>query len=647
MKIKITLLLFLVYSYAFSQVSDKKGITGDIAEQEAKSYLPFNLNTSLVVNNYDLKYHRCEWNVDPNNNFISGSITSYFVPTVNGVNQIEFDFSTIMNVDSAIFHGNVVAHSHSNNVLQISFPTSLNIGTLDSVTVYYKGSPIATGFGSFTQSFHNSIPIISTLSEPYGAMDWWPCKQSLDDKIDSVDIIITTPNQYRAGTNGVLISETASGNNKIYHWQSHYPIAAYLIGIAVTNYAVYSDYLPLNPTDTLEILNYVYPEDSAGAILETPFIKDVISLYDSLFITYPFYREKYGHCQWNIGGGQEHQTMSFVSDFSAPLIAHECAHQWFGDFVTCASFQDVWLNEGFATYLEALTQEFLFQPANWTFWKSNTRDVITSFPDGSVFCTDTSSVSRIFDTRLTYEKGAFLLHMLRWKLGDSLFFQGCRNYLNDPSLAFGYAKTDDLKNHLETISGLPLTNFFDQWYYNQGHPTYFINWNVIGNDLFLKIDQTQSDPSVSYFQMPVAIEFQNGASDTTIVFDNTFAGQLFQTTIGFTPTIVTFDPEIWLLSANNAVTFDPTLSTNELGLSRQLINVYPNPVLNKFTIENNGRAVEAKIVLKNSIGQNILLESKLLSEGKNEINLSGIAKGIYILSIKAEGFTLNKKIVKE
>ncbi len=537
----------LQYQQQFNQLVD--------FENKAHSYIGQGI-TSTVPDNYDLKYHRFNWRVDPAIKYISGSVASYFVPLVSGFNQIYFDLSNSLIVDSVDYHGLAATFVQlAGNSLRITLPAPLAAYNIDSLKVSYHGTPPSNGFGSFEISTHSGTPVLWTLSEPFGALDWWPCKQSLNDKIDSIDVIIATPQAYKVASNGVLISVTQSGSDKIYHWQSHYPIPAYLVAIAVTNYSVYSNYLPMSTNDTLEILNYVYPENLATAQSQTPEILNIISLYNSLTIPYPFAKEKYGHCQFGWGGGMEHQTMSFVNNFSQFLIAHECAHQWFGDKVTCGSWEDIWLNEGFATYMEGLTQQYQ-HPTQWYNWKLSKKNNIISSPGGSVLCDDTTSVNRIFNGRLSYNKGAYLLHMLRWKLGDTLFFQSLRNYLNDPVLAYSYAKTPDLKNHLESTGGQNLTGFFNQWYYKQGYPTYQVNWHRNGTNVIVQINQTQSHASVSFFEMPVPIKFSTSGFDTTLVFNHTFSGQVFTRTINFPASSAAFDPDLWLLSGNNTVTYD-------------------------------------------------------------------------------------------
>ena len=550
------LILFILQSFtSFSQ--NAKFIEDEFEqmvtqERSAHQYIGQNISSS-VSNNYDLKYHRFEWKINPAVKYIEGAVTTYFVPTVAGFSQVDFDLSNSLTVDSVRYHGLPVSFVHATgDALQITLPTTIPMNILDSIKVHYKGVPPNNGFGSFVQSTHSGTPIIWTLSEPFGAKDWWPCKQSLNDKIDSIDVFITTPQAYRVASIGVLVSEIQSGSDKIYHWRSRYPIAAYLIAFAVTNFSVYHHYLRLSPTDSIDIVNYVYPENLATAQSQTPGIINIISLFDSLTIVYPFKNEKYGHCQFGWGGGMEHQTMSFVVNFSHALIAHEAAHQWFGDYITCGSWEDIWLNEGFATYMEGLTQQYLF-PANWQSWKSGKVNSITSLAGGSVRCDDTTSVNRIFSGRLSYNKGAYLLHMLRWKLGDNLFFQSLKNYLNDPGLANNYAKTPDFKYHLEQTSGQNLTPFFDQWYYKQGYPSYQVGWHQINGEVVVKINQTTSHASVSFFEMPVPVRFQAAGFDTTLIFNHTFSGQVFTIPLNFTATTVTFDPTLWLISKTNTV----------------------------------------------------------------------------------------------
>lgn len=502
-----------------------------------------------VGTGYDVKYHRFIWTVDPDTCYIKGIVTTYFQTLEAGFNTASFELSSQLTVDSVKYAGTLAGFTHLNNQLDIHLGTTLPSGRLDSVTIWYHGVPGSdSGFGSFIKDQHNGTPIVWTLSEPYGASDWWPCKNILCDKIDSIDVYVITPQEYRAASNGRLVEETLNGSSKTYHWKHRYPIAAYLIAIAVTNYSVYSDYVPLG-TDTLEMLNYVYPENlgtfSAGTPLQIP----VLQLYDSLFGTYPFIKEKYGHAQFNWGGGMEHQTMSFVIGEGFDLLAHEMAHQWYGDKVTCNSWHDIWVNEGFATYCQGITLQSAWGGQYWPVWLRQRIDDITAMPDGSVYCWDTTSVNNVFSWRLSYEKGAMVLHMLRWIMGEDAFFQGMKNIIADPSLAYGYAGTADIQRNFELSSGMNLDEYFTDWIYGQGHPIYTIN-NIINPDssVLVTIEQTPSHNSVSYFELPVPLRFKNSDHDTILVFNNTFSGQTYTAWPGFVPDSVFFDPEMRLLA---------------------------------------------------------------------------------------------------
>lgn len=642
MKAILSIVLLLSVQIYFGQNFNQQEFD-DLVEAEAKSHHKHIQNKGVPqAVNYDLKYHRLEWEVNPEVLYIKGAVTSYFKPVVVGFNDIYFDFSNALSVDSVVYHGTNLSFTQPvGNVLQITLPATIPQNTLDSITVFYQGVPVpASGFGSFIQSSHLNDSIIWTLSEPYGALEWWPCKQDLNDKIDSIDIIVTTPQKYRVGSQGLLISETNVGMDKVYHWKHRYPIPAYLISLAITNYAVYSDIAPLS-MGNLEILNYVYPEDSSVMSAQSPDIIPIMQLFDTLFTPYPFMNEKYGHAQFGWGGGMEHQTMSSMANFSFSLMAHELAHQWFGDKVTCGSWKDIWLNEGFATYLTGLSHKYL-APTWWWTWRESTLNSIVSQPNGSVYNTDTVSVNRIFDGRLTYKKGAYLLRMLEWKLGEQDFYQGVRNYLNDNNLAYSYAMTDHLKIHLETVSGLNLTEFFNDWFYGEGFPSYQIGFTQAGNNVNFTVNQTQSDPSVSFYEMPIPIYVKGQGFDTTYVFNHQFSGEIFSATVPFTVDSVFFDPELWIISANNSI----VLSVEEPEMVVDDVLIYPNPTKDILNIKIGSTKLIESINIFNGLGQTVEIEITNNTQNSFQINTNHLAKGNYLIELKISGETIQRKINK-
>ncbi len=597
---------------------------------------------------YDVKYYRLNLLFeDIDNKYVAGEVTTYFETKTTGFNQISFDLAGNINVDSVIFRQNKIPMSsitHISDELTINLPTTIANGTIDSISVFYQGIPDPSGgFGSFIQDSHNETPIIWTLSEPYGAKDWWPCKQSLNDKADSIDVYVTNEDVYKAASNGLLISETTQSGMKTAHWKHKHPITAYLVAVAVTNYSTYSDNVTLTTGQNVEVLNYVYPEDLSYAQNNTPNVLDVIQLYSDLFIPYPFYNEKYGHAQFGWGGGMEHQTMSFMVSFGHGLMAHELAHQWFGDFVTCGSWAHIWLNEGFATYLDGMTHEHnLSGGDDFDSWKSDRINYVVSQPGGSVWVDDTTSVNRIFNGRLSYYKGALVLHMLRKTVGDDAFFQGLQNYLTDPNIANGYAMTSDLQAHIEATYGSSLEYYFDDWFYGEGYPIYNIAYsqNTPGN-INIKINQSQSDSSVDFFEMKVPVKFHGATQDSVIWFDNTSNGQQYIVNLGFTVTSVEFDPNNDIVSTGTTVLKVGTLKDG----IRSFIS--PNPANEEIKVNFIEKIKPEKVNIIDYTGRII----KSFEEENNasyifKYDIKDLPRGLYFISFKQEGKTVSKKFIK-
>jgi aminopeptidase N len=572
----------------------------------------------------DLIYQRLNFTVDPAVNFISGSVISLVKFLKDNISPIQFDLADVMTVDSIHYNQKKTTFQHSANKININLPSIASKNAVGSVEVFYHGAPPQNGFGSFMASTHNNNPIIWTLSEPFGAKDWWPCKESLADKIDSIDVFITCPRQYRAASNGKLIDDQISGEFRTAHWSHRFPIATYLVGIAVTNYQTYSDFLELSNGEKLEVLNYVYPEYLTTAKSQSENILNILSFYNSKFITYPFASEKYGHAQFGWGGGMEHQTMSFVTTFGFELVAHEMAHQWFGDYITLASWHDIWLNEGFATYLTGLTYENLLNGQYWQSWKDNQINQITSSPNGSVYVADTTNINRIFNSRLSYSKGAYLLHMLRWEMGDQKFFQGMKNYLNDPSIANGFATQEKFVKHMEAATDTSLTEFFNDWYYGEGYPTYRFTYYTDSGKQKLRISQTSSNSSVGFFEMHLPVRVWKEGKYTDLRLYNTTQNQEFVIADSKVDKIE-FDPEKWLIAKADVVNPVPHVS---LLSDIQIIPEAKNGDLRVLLPEYLGKGRLRIIDLSGK-----LVKSYELTGSDSQINVSNLKSGIYLVNV--------------
>jgi aminopeptidase N len=597
---------------------------------------------AVPTRGYDMKYVRAEWAVDPNVRAITGTVTLYFLATA-ALNELVMDLSDTLLLDAVNYHGSTVAATlASGDLLTIPFGSEVSIGTLDSVTVAYHGVPRAEGgFGSFAIGQQpDSSATLWTLSEPYGAKEWWPCKQDLNDKIDSADLFITTPSAYRAGSNGLLISEVLDGGNTIYHWRHRYPIACYLISMAVADYIVYTRDIVIG-ADTIPMLTYSWHDNPGMADANAGDVVGQMTLYSQLFGLYPFANEKYGHAQFGWGGGMEHQTMTSMGGWSYELSAHELAHQWFGDKVTCGSWADIWLNEGFATYLQGMCYEANV-PEYWRAYKAGKIESVVSEPGGSVFCTDTTDIGRVFSGRLTYNKGAMVLHMLRWICGDSAWFQGIRDYLNDPQIAYGSARTSDLQAHLETTSGLDLDGFMADWFTGEGYPTYTLPWTQAQDGtVSLTLFQSPSHPSVDFFELPVPVRFKNADMDTTVVLDHTVNGQSFTFTLPLMADSAFLDPDLRIVSGQNIVT-----RVAELSVESTALVLYPNPASTTLVIRRNASHGKAAITVMDELGRSVLQVPATMT-GDMTLDIGKLPAGCYVLSLEEDGRSIRSRFVKE
>ena len=630
-------LLFLFCLPMFGQETLKE--LQEISEAELKSAsqtIAFSANPN--TQNYDMIYQRLELAVDPAVYFVSGNVTAHY-KAVQPMTSITFDLAHQLTVGSVMKGTTSLTFSQANNELVVVLPQTLPTGTLDSLKISYAGVP-PTGQQAFTTGTHSGTPILWTLSEPYGAKDWWPCKQDLTDKIDSLDVYLTVPQIYTAVANGLEKSQVINTNStKTTHFEHNYPIPAYLVAIAVTNYQIFTQTAGTAPND-FPIVNYIYPESYTSAVTSLAQTLPIMNLFETLFETYPFSEEKYGHAQFGWGGGMEHTTVSFMGNFSRGLIAHELAHQWFGNKITCGTWKDIWLNEGFATYLSGLVIENLDGAPQFVSWKNSLITNITSQPGGYVYLQDSdlTNVNRIFSSRLSYNKGAMVLHMLRWKLGDAAFFQGIKNYLADTNLAYDFAVTTQLQTHLETASGQSLTEFFDHWLYQQGYPTYTLAAQNIGNsEVQISVNQTQSHASVPFFKLPLEVRLTgNNGEQQEVVLNHTVNGQVFTVSVPFTVTGIVFDPNKHLISKNNTA----TLGIDTVALEAAL-QLYPNPTTGNITLELPTTLTLERIDVYNALGQ------KVTESLTPTFSIAPLADGIYQVAIRTSQGIYHKKVLKK
>lgn len=505
-------------------------------------------------NDYDVKFYYLNIDANDTTTSIKGGVSIQSEVKTDILSSFIFELQSKMAIDSVKCANQKLLYQQNADLVTATLPSGgYTKGQSFTVTVYYKGSVNVSGFFSPLANQTDTrwkIPVTWTLSEPLSAKFWFPCKQVNADKADSAWIFITVPKRCKAGSNGVLTGITnVSAKKTRYEWKVRNPIAFYLISFAVADYQDYSFYARLNQTDSVLVQNYIYNRPD---YLETNRINidntaKFLRFYSSVYGTYPFRKEKYGHCLAPMGGGMENQTMTTLSSFETTLVAHELAHQWFGDYVTCADWQNIWLNEGFASYSEYLTLENLTSPEQASSWMRTCQQSAMSDGNGSVCvpAEDAENENRIFSYSLSYKKGAAILHMLRYELSDdALFYSVLRTYLE--KYKNSVATADNFFDVVKQVSGKDYRWFEDQWFYGKGYPNFDISWKYADHKLMINSHQTPSG-ATPLFKTHIDIRLFFNSGDTTIRVWQDQADDTFSIPVSKEVIDIDFDPQSRIL----------------------------------------------------------------------------------------------------
>ncbi|OGC92598.1 MAG: hypothetical protein A2142_00440 [candidate division Zixibacteria bacterium RBG_16_48_11] len=505
------------------------------------------------VHEFDITKYIIEVKLVPasTTNKFRGHVTIQGKSQITGLNILSLNFVGMV-VDSCKVNSSPALFTRNNNLLYINLNGSYNPGNSFAAEVFYHGIPQA-GF-YFDQNVYG-VPVYYSFTEPFDSRYWFPCYDYPHDKA-TCEVICTVPTGNFVVSNGRLYSVVNNQDGTLtFRWMEIYPIATYLISIAASSFAQIDTFVQLEE-NRLPVQYWVYPQDSPKAELDFKKTPGMIQFFSGLWGDYPFLPDKYSIVQAELGGAMEHQTCTFwgfplTGDARYEYIAaHELAHQWWGDWVTCNDFANIWLNEGFASYAEALWQEHEYGP---TAFKNH----LMAF-EGNIFAARNGSVkypiynpptTYLFGTAV-YKKGAWVLHMLRQILGDSLFNNGLAYY--GQSRSFSSANTEQFKAALESYSGQELDWFFDQWVYSPNYPIYKWSWvyTFVAGKFYLDLSLSQAQVTPPVFSMPVEFKLSTAAKDSDFTIYDTLRNQRLSLVLSSAPTGIVIDPNYKLLSAD-------------------------------------------------------------------------------------------------
>ena len=617
---------------------------------------------SSASTNIDVTYYHLSLNVNFLPSYsLAGTVRVEGKVINSPMSALALDLKNNMDVSAvSLAGGGALDFEQVGDVLNITLPAPVAVNGTVAVDVQYGGTPIQTGFGSFVFGIRSGDYYAWSLSEPYGARDWWPCKDHPSDKADSVRVTVRVPSSHRVGSQGVLVSETEVGLYKFYDWKSNYPISNYLVSIAVGEYTQHAGFY-IRPAPLaalygplmLPLEHLMYNDGTSTLPPGWANVTDVLAVFEDWFGPYPFANEKYGHSETTFGGGMEHQTMTSLGGTGVGLVAHELGHQWFGDLVSPKTWPHLWLNEGFATYSEMLyfeARENVYPGQFEGLLAARYNSALNAV--GTLVLQDTLSVSNMFASSRVYAKGAAVLHMLRNVIGDVAFKNTLQAYAADPAVQYGVANTDDFHRVAEQESGMDLDAFFYQWAtYGFGVPFYltFSYWQAAiggGYDVWTTVEQWQTLPysNIDVFEMPLDIAVQTTGGEERVRFQNDQRHQVFAYHVSNEPLSVAIDPDYWILrhpEIQSDVKDTPSLLT--------IASLAPNPASDRlrvdFTMEREG-GVDMEVF--DVAGRRVLASSGVASNAgfrSETVDIRALAAGIYFLRLRSTAGDAVRKFV--
>lgn len=586
----------------------------------------------------DVRFYHLTLAPEIDSAYLTGQASILLVNLLDGNTACLLDFAASLTVDSIV---GVASFLHSNDTLQLNFENPLAAGESQDFTVFYHGRPpLANDIKGMHYATHgNDEPVIATLSTPYLAHLWFPCKDGTADKADSVAVDIRLPKRFYADkplkglSNGVLDSISETAEELTYHWKHRHAIVPYYVMAAISNYTlIEQDYC--GNQNCFPLHYHVFSEDSAAAAAGVAEMPEVMSFFETVFGSYPYADEQYGMTQLGFYGAIENQTNSVMNSMEPGwflVSVHELSHMWFGCNITCKDWHHGWLNEGFATYAEALWQE---HTGGWNAYAAHMASK-GWYQGGTVYLEQTNDPFQIF-IPIIYNKGAWVLHMLRGVLGDEQFFPLLATYAQHTAFINDNPDTEDFRNFVETETGFDLEVFFEQWVYDAYFPMYYYNFTQDDQEFTLQIYQAQGESGKrTVFEMPIQVLLTfSDASDTLIRVQNDQQWQQFSLQLEKTVVEVSLDPNQWIL---HSATYVPDLPVGfpQRQKKQEIVRFYPNPASSKLMVElMNTPDEHLSIRLFEMNGAEV--KAVQLTTKHKLLDLSDLPPGIYLIGLFTE-----------